>query len=323
MPELPDVAIYVEHLAARTIGKPLNHVRFASPFVLRTAVPPIREAEGRVVRRVFRLGKRIVFELDGDRFLVIHLMVAGRFRWLAENAKLPGKIGLAAFDFPGGTLALTEASTKKRAAIHFVIGEAAARELHRGGIEPLEISLEEFAGAVRRENHTLKRTLTDQRFLSGIGNAYSDEILFEAQLSPLKHSATLDDADMKRLYDATRAVLTSWVERLRAVYAQGFPEGVTAFREEMKVHGRYGKPCPRCGAPVQRIVHADNEINYCAGCQTGGKLLADRSLSRLLGKDWPKTLEELEDKRPAAILKPNPARSTRAPKKTAAREPTS
>lgn len=318
MPELPDVAVYVEHIASRTVGQTLLKVRLASPFVLRTAVPPIREAEGRAVVGVRRLGKRIVIALSGEAFVVIHLMVSGRFRFGEQGAKIPGKLGQAAFDFSSGTLILTEASSKKRASIHYVVGDDALLAFDRGGVEVLEIDVAGFKAAIQRESHTLKRTMTDPTILSGIGNGYSDEILFAAALSPLKQSKALSDEEIARLFEATKSVLTDWTARLREESKGGFPEQVTAFRPEMAVHGRYGKPCPRCGTPVQRVVYAQNETNYCARCQTGGKLLADRSLSRLLGKDWPKSLEELEEHRPAVQLKPNPERSTkpkRAPKK--------
>ncbi len=319
VPELPDVTVYVEQIAQRVVGQKLVAVRLASPFVLRTAVPPIREAEGRAVLGVRRLGKRIILSLEGGCHLVIHLMVAGRFRFGAKGAKLPGKLGLAALDFDSGTLILTEASSKKRASIHYVVGDEALQAFDRGGIEPLECDLESFVAALTRENHTLKRALTDPTILSGIGNGYSDEILFEARLSPLRQTKQLTPDEWTRLHAAVRSVLTTWVDRLRTEAQGGFPERVTAFREDMEVHGRYGQPCRRCGAKVQRIAYADNETNYCARCQTQERLLADRSLSRLLGKDWPKTLEELEELRPSAQLKPNPERSTKpkpSPKKS-------
>ena len=317
MPELPDVTVYVEQIAKRTVGHVLQRVRLASPFLLRTAVPSIRDAEGKAVLTVSRLGKRIVFGLEADLFLVVHLMVAGRFRFLAPGAKIPGKLGLAAFDFDTGSLVLTEASTKKRASLHLVEGRAKLADFDRGGVEPLEVSLEVFEAALRRESHTLKRSLTDPTILSGIGNAYSDEILLYAKLSPLRQSSQLGADEVQRLYDATRRVLGEWTDRLRAEAAERFPsEGVTAFREGMAVHGRYGKPCPVCATLVQRIVYAANETNYCPTCQTEGRLLADRSLSRLLGKDWPRTLEELEERRPALQRKPNPERSTKAKKPT-------
>lgn len=296
MPELPDVTIYVEALEKRCVGRELAAIRLASPFVLRSVDPPVAEVTGREVVAVRRLAKRIVFELAEQRFLVIHLMVAGRFKWDPKiGAKIPGRIGVAAFDFTGaGTLVLTEASKKKRASLHLVRGEEALKEFSRGGIEPIGSTLEEFRAAITKERHTIKRALTDQRLVSGIGNAYSDEILHRAKLSPAKRSDQLTDDEIRALHEATQAVLLEWIERLRAETGDGFPENVTAFREEMAVHGKYRKPCPVCGAPVQRIVYAENESNYCAKCQTGGRLLADRSLSRLLKKSWPKTLEELE-----------------------------
>lgn len=317
MPELPDVTVYVEHVASRTVGHALERVRLASPFVLRTADPPIAEAYGREVREVRRVGKRIALALvppgskskkDEPFFLVIHLMVAGRFKWKPLGTGIPGRIGLAAFDFAavpakgkakekeGGTLILTEASTKKRASIHLVRGEAGLAALDPGGLEILESDVSAFAERLRSENHTLKRALTDPHLFSGIGNAYSDEILHHARMSPVKLTSRIDDTEAKKLYDSIRKVLEEWTDRLRAE-AGDFPEGVTAFRPEMAVHGKYGKPCPRCGKPVQRIRYADNESNYCPTCQTDGKLLADRSLSRLLGSDWPKTLDELEAKK--------------------------
>ncbi len=295
MPELPDVTVYAESLAARLIGQTLDHVRLRSPFLLRSVDPPLREAEGRRVTGVSRMGKRIVIALEGELYLVIHLMIAGRFRWKEPGAKLPGKLGLAAFDFPTGTLLLTEAGTRKRASLHVVRGAAALAEHDPGGLEVLECGWPEFQAALILENRTLKRALAHPRLFSGIGNAYSDEILHRAGLSPLARTRSLDDPAARRLFDAARAVLSEWTARLRAEAQRGFPEKVTAFREGMAVHGRFGKPCPICGAPVQRIVYAENEANYCAACQTGGKLLADRALSKLLHDDWPRTLEELED----------------------------
>jgi formamidopyrimidine-DNA glycosylase len=295
MPELPDVVVYIEHLERRTRGQPLEGVRLGSPFVLRSADPPLQAAAGKKVLGLRRVGKRIVFELEGDLFLVIHLMVSGRLHWKERGAKVPGKVGLAAFDFPGGTLTFTEASTKKRASIHLVKGEAALKELDRGGLEVLGASREQFMAALRRENHTLKRSLTDPRLFSGIGNAYSDELLHRAGMSPVKLTGQLTDEEAERLHRATVDTLVEWRDRLRAEAGEDFPEKVTAFREEMAVHGRYGKPCPRCGSKVQRIVYAENETNYCPRCQTGGKLLADRSLSRLLKEDWPRTVDELEN----------------------------
>ena len=294
MPELPDVTVYVEALRARVLGEPLLGARVASPFVVRTFDPPLGTAAGRKVLDVRRLGKRIVFELDQGLFLVIHLMIAGRFRWLAKGAKIPGKLGLAAFDFPKGTLVLTEAATKKRASIHL---SRSLDEFRRSGIEPLESTREQFETALRSENHTLKRALTDPRLFSGIGNAYSDEILHRAKLSPAQLSQKLPPADAARLFEATREVLVEWTNRLRDQARGEFPEKVTAFRSEMAVHGKFRKPCPVCGTAVQRIAYADNETNYCPRCQTGGKLLSDRSLARLLHDDWPRTIEELEERR--------------------------
>jgi formamidopyrimidine-DNA glycosylase len=317
VPELPDIAVYLSAISERARGSVLTRVRLASPFVLRTAIPPIREAEGKRLLDLERLGKRLVFCLEGDLFLIIHLMVAGRFRWLEPGGKIPGKLGLLALDFETGSLVLTEASTKKRASLHLVAGRDKLADFDRGGLELAGSSLDAFKGAMTRERHTLKRALTDPTILSGVGNAYSDEILHASRLSPMKMTSALSDEEWTRLHEATLSVLETWTARLRAEAADKFPENVTAFRAEMAVHGRYGKPCPRCGAPVQRITYADNETNYCATCQTGGKLLADRSLSRLLGADWPKTLEELEEKRPAAKLKPNPERSTKAAKRPA------
>ena len=297
MPELPDVTVYLEALEARVLGARLERVRLASPFVLRSFDPPISAASGRVVTGLRRLGKRVVFALEGDLFLVIHLMIAGRLHWKPAGAKVPGKVGLAAFDFSTGTLTLTEAGTKKRAAIHLVQGEAALRALAPEGLEVLGSDATAFRAALERENHTIKRALTDPYILAGIGNAYSDEILHRARLSPVKQTRSMSDEEHARLFEATRATLLEWIERLRQEAGGDFPEGVTAFRPQMAVHGRYGKPCPVCGAPVQRIRHADNETNYCARCQTGGKLLADRALSRLLRADWPRTLEEMEERR--------------------------
>ena len=295
MPELPDVEVYIASLARRIQGERLDDVRIASPFLLRSVDVPIREAVGKKVVALSRLGKRIVIGLEDELHLVLHLMIAGRLRWGERGKKVPGRLGLAAFDFTTGTLLLTEASTKKRASLYLVRGAAALDEHRRGGLEVLQASLKDFADALRRENHTLKRALTDQRLFSGIGNAYSDEILHSAQLSPVKLTSRLTDEEIERLFSATRATLELWVERLRAEVGDGFPEKVTAFRDEMAVHGRYRKPCPRCGAPIQRIRYAENETNYCPACQTGGQLLADRSLSRLLKDDWPRSLEELEN----------------------------
>ncbi|HET7767038.1 MAG TPA: DNA-formamidopyrimidine glycosylase family protein [Burkholderiales bacterium] len=294
MPELPDVTVYVEHLRKRVQGHALARVRLMHPFVLRSVAPPLAAAEGRKVVGVRRLGKRIVFELEGALFLVLHLMVAGRLRWLEKDAKPPGRITLAAFDFPEGTLALTEAGTKRRASLHLVEGEAALAAMDPGGIDVFNADLREFAARLKKENHTLKRALTDPHLFSGIGNAYSDEILHRAKLSPFAQTSSLSDEDVKRLFDATRSTLIEWTERLRKQAGGDLPEKVTAFREEMAVHGRYRKPCPVCGSPVQRIVYAENETNYCARCQTGGKIFADRALSRLLKASWPRSIDELE-----------------------------
>jgi formamidopyrimidine-DNA glycosylase len=294
VPELPDLEVYVEAIAARVRGEPLLRVRLGSPFLLRSADVPLAEAEGRRVLAVRRMGKRIVLALEGELFLALHLMIAGRLHWKPSGAKLPGRAGLAAFDFPAGTLVLTEAGTKRRAALHLVRGEAALHALDRGGLEPLAADLEAFRGALLRENHTLKRALTDPGLFSGIGNAYSDEILHRARLSPVKLTSRLDDEEIARLFDATRAVLAEWTERLRREAGGEFPEGVTAFREEMAVHGKHRRPCPVCGTAIQRIVRAENEVNYCPRCQTGGQILSDRSLARLLKEDWPRTIEELE-----------------------------
>ena len=296
MPELPDVAVYTESLAAKLSGAQLNRIRVLNPFVLRTAVPPIASAEGRRVIGIERLGKRVVIGLDGELFLVIHLMIAGRLRWLAAGAKPPGKIALAAFEFEGGTLVLTEAGSKRRASLHLVAGRAALEAMDPGGIDVLNCDLPAFAQRLTSENHTLKRALTNPRLFSGIGNAYSDEILHRARLSPVALTRALDASATERLFDATRTVLLEWTERLRAEAAAhgGWPDKVTAFHPAMAVHGRFGEPCPVCGAPVQRIVHADNETNYCARCQTGGKLLADRALSRLLKASWPKHIDDIE-----------------------------
>ncbi len=294
MPELPDVTVYVEALERHVQGRVLERVRVVGPSLLRSVDPPLREAEGRRVVSVRRLGKRIVTGLEDDLFLVLHLMIAGRLRWRARGAKPSRKVGLAAFDFENGTLALTEASSRKRATLHLVRGEAGVAEHDRGGLEVLECDAAAFAETLRRRNHTLKRALTDPGLFSGIGNAYSDEILHRARLSPVKLSQKLSDDEVARLHDATRATLELFTERLRAEVGDGFPDKVTAFREDMAVHGRYKQPCPDCGAPVQHILYAENETNYCAGCQTGGRLLADRGLSQLLKKDWPRSLEELE-----------------------------
>jgi formamidopyrimidine-DNA glycosylase len=294
MPELPDVAVYVESLERRLRGTTLERLRIASPFLLRSVDPPPAAAEGRALAGVRRLGKRIVLELEGQLFLVLHLMIAGRLRWRDRGAALPGRRGLAALDFGPGTVLLTEEGTVKRASLHVVAGRAGLAEHDRGGLDVFSASPAAFAAALRRENHTLKRALTDPRILDGIGNAYSDEILHAARLSPLAWTSRLDDEELDRLRVAARETLALWIERLRAEVGDGFPEKVTAFREGMAVHGRYREPCPVCAAPVQRIVYAENETNYCARCQTGGKLLADRALSRLLKDDWPRTLDELE-----------------------------
>ncbi len=294
MSELPDVVVYIEALERRVVGRTLERVRLLSPFILRTAVPPIASAEGRHVVGVRRVGKRIVFELGGELFLVLHLMVAGRLRWLSPGTRPPGRITLAVLDFADGLLAFTEAGTKRRAAMHLVQGEAAVRAFDAGGLDVLQTDRAGFAGRLKSENHTLKRALADPRLFSGIGNAYSDEILHRARLSPVAMTSSLDDAAVARLFDATRATLTEWTGRLRSEAGGEFPEKVTAFRDGMAVHGRFGKPCPSCGAPVQRIRYAENETNYCARCQTGGRVLADRALSRLLHKSWPRNIDELE-----------------------------
>jgi formamidopyrimidine-DNA glycosylase len=294
VPELPDVTIYVEALRARIDGQVLHGVKVASPFVLRSVDPPISAVAGRSVTGIERLGKRIVIGLEGDLWIVIHLMIAGRFRWLAPDKKPPGKLGLAGFVFDGGTLWLTEAGTKRRASLHLISGRGGLVQFSRGGLEPLEMSPAEFEARLKSENHTLKRSLTDPRLFSGIGNAYSDEILHRAGLSPLQLTSRLDAEAVSRLYDGIREVLLEWTDRLRAEAGGKFPEKVTAFRAEMAVHGKFGKPCPVCGTPVQRIRYAENETNYCARCQTGGRLLADRAMSRLLKDDWPRNVDELE-----------------------------
>ncbi|MFT7581707.1 MAG: formamidopyrimidine-DNA glycosylase [Myxococcota bacterium] len=295
MPELPDVEIYVERLRALLVGQTIHGIRLKSPFLVRSFRPRLSAAHGKALREVRRLGKRIIFGLDDDLFIVIHLMVAGRFRYGAVKAKIPGKLGLAAFDFDDATIILTEAGTKRRASLHLVEGEAAVAEHDRGGLEVMDLDLDAFRTRLTARNHTLKRALTDPRIFSGIGNAYSDEILWEAQLSPIKWTSRLDDTEIARLHAATIASLARWTERFRTESGDGFPKKVTAFRPDMATHGKYGAPCPRCDDPVQRIRYADNETNYCATCQTGGKLLADRSMSRLLKGDWPKTIAELED----------------------------
>jgi formamidopyrimidine-DNA glycosylase len=294
MPELPDIVSYISALEPRIVGQPLEHVRINSAFLLRTAQPPIASVEGRIVRELRRVGKRIAIGLEGDLWLALHLMIAGRLHWRGRDAKLAGRNSLAAFDFPNGSLVLTEAGTKRRASLHLFVGEENLRSLDPGGIDVFTSNLNSFRATLTAENHTLKRALTDPRLISGIGNAYSDEILHAAQLSPIMLTQKLSPEEWGRLFVATRSTLTLWVDRLRAEANKKFPEKVTAFREGMAVHGRYGEPCPRCGDKVLRIRYADKETNYCARCQTGGKVLADRSLSRLLGSDWPRTLEELE-----------------------------
>jgi formamidopyrimidine-DNA glycosylase len=294
MPELPDIAAYLSALEPRIVGQPLEHVRVASAFLLRTARPPVASVEGHIVRELRRIGKRIAIGVDGDLWLVLHLMIAGRLHWRPPGAKLAGRQSLAAFDFPHGSLVLTEAGTKRRASLHVFEGEEALRSIDPGGIDVLSSDLNAFRDALKAENRTLKRALTDPRILSGIGNAYSDEILHAAQLSPVALTHKLKPEEWERLYAATLGTLELWIERLLDEAKAGFPEKVTAFRKDMAVHGRYGKPCPRCGETIQRIRYADNETDYCVKCQTGGKLLADRSLSRLLKSDWPRTLDELE-----------------------------
>jgi formamidopyrimidine-DNA glycosylase len=294
VPELPDVTVYIESLQVRILGRVLQRARILNPFFLRTAVPPLAVAEGKKVVSLQRLGKRIVIALEDELYLVLHLMIAGRLRWLEGKAKAPGRITLALFDFDAGSLAVTEAGTKRRASLHFVHGEKALLAMDPGGADVLALGIPEFQSRLKGENHTLKRALTDPRLFSGIGNAYSDEILHRARLSPVALTSSLKEDEVKRLHEATQSVLREWIERLRSQSAGGFPEKVTAFREGMAVHGRYGEPCPVCGAPVQRIVYAENETNYCARCQTGGRILADRALSRLLKKSWPRSIDELE-----------------------------
>ncbi|HYD56305.1 MAG TPA: DNA-formamidopyrimidine glycosylase family protein [Burkholderiales bacterium] len=291
MPELPDLQVYIEALDARVRGRKLLRLKLLNPFLLRTAVPPVERVEGRTVRQLSRLGKRIVFELEAGLYLVLHLMVAGRLRWLEGGAKPPGRITLALFEFETGTLAFTEAGTKRRASLHVVEGEENLKRMDPGGLEVLSLTKAQFEARLRSENHTLKRALTDPHLFAGIGNAYSDEILHRARLSPIAFSRKISSEEVQALYEATRATLQDWIARLRT---GAWPEKVTAFREGMAVHGRFGEPCPVCGAPVQRIRYADNETNYCARCQTGGKVLADRSLSRLLKKSWPRNIDELE-----------------------------
>jgi formamidopyrimidine-DNA glycosylase len=309
MPEFPDLTIYLESLDRRIVGQTLEHVRLVSPFLLRSVDPPIGEAEGRHVVGLRRIGKRIVIELDGDLFLLLHLMIAGRLHWKERGARVAARVGLAAFDFPIGSLLLTEASSKKRASLHLVRGEQALAAFDSGGVEVLEAPLEDFREALLRESHTLKRALTDPRLLSAIGNAYSDEILHRARLSPLRLTRQLTEEEIQRLYKASRETLLEFADRLRREVGEGFPEKVTAFRKDMAAHGRYRQPCPVCATPIQRIAYAENEANYCPRCQTGGKLLADRALSRLLRSDWPRTIEELEQRRPAAAVHPPKRRS--------------
>ena len=294
MPELPDVVVYIEQLTPRILGQPVVQVQLGSPFVLRTVDPPIADIQGRTITGIRRLGKRIALGMEDGLFVVIHLMIAGRLRWRAPGKAIKGKMMLAGFTFPDGTLYLTEAGSKRRASIHVVRGEAALAAFERGGLEVMEASLAEFSARLRSENHTLKRSLTDPRLMSGIGNAYSDEILHRAKLSPLMLTSRISDEELARLFEATRSTLAEWTDRLRAESGGNFPEKVTAFHGEMAVHGRFRQPCPVCGAPVQRIRYAENETNYCARCQTGGRVLADRSLSRLLKDDWPRNIDEWE-----------------------------
>ncbi len=299
MPELPDVTVYLHAIEQRAVGRALTGVRVGNPFVLRTVSPRPEEFAGRQVTGVRRVGKRVVLCCEGELFASIHLMIAGRLHWKKAGAALAGKAAIAAFDFEHGTLLLTEVATRKRAAVHLLSGEAALRELDAGGIEPLEATPEQFAEVLRRENHTLKRTLTDPRLFAGIGNAYSDEILLRARLSPIRMSQKLTDEEVSRLHEATRTVLTEWTARLLAEAGDGFPEKVTAFRPEMAAHGKFGQPCPVCGTAIQRLVYSENECDYCPACQTEGRLLADRALSRLLKTDWPKTIKELEEMKAA------------------------
>lgn len=297
MPELPDISVYCKALEERTLGATLEAIRLGNPFLLRTVTPRTSEVTGRKVAGLRRMGKRIVFHLEGEMYMVLHLMIAGRLHWKPRGVKIPGKIGLAAFDFGPGTLTLTEAGTKKRASLHLVAGEEGLKALDRGGMDVEAGTMQEFAERLRSENHTLKRSLTDPRLFSGIGNAYSDEILHRAKLSPLRLTRQMADGEVEKLFQCIREVFSEWVERLRKEAGDGFPENVTAFRKEMAVHGKFNQPCPVCGTNVQRIVYAENECNYCPRCQTGGKLLADRAFSRLLKDDWPRTIEELEEAR--------------------------
>jgi formamidopyrimidine-DNA glycosylase len=299
MPELPDIALYIHALTPRIVGQTIRGARLANPFLLRSIDPPLAEVTGRHVLGVERLGKRVVIALEGELFLVFHLMIAGRFRWKDRGARVPGKVGLLAFDFDNGTLILTEAGTKRQASLHVVKGRKALAAHDPGGLDVFAIDLDTFHAALTSENHTLKRALTDPHVFSGIGNAYSDEILHAARMSPFKQTGTLTDEEARRLLDATRVTLNTWISRLREQAGDEFPDKVTAFHEEMAVHGKYGRPCPDCGAPVQRVVYAANEANYCANCQTSGRLLADRALSRLLREDWPRTLDELERRKSA------------------------
>ena len=294
MPELPDITVYLEALAPRVLERPVERLRLGNPFIVRTIEPPVSALEGRRVIALRRLGKRIVFAMEADLFIVLHLMIAGRLRWRERGAAIPGKVGLAAFDFPTGTAILTEQGAKRQASIHLISGAANLASLDPGGLEVLGSSLPDFAERLTRENHTLKRALTDPHIFSGIGNAYSDEILHAAKMSPMTLTSSLSDSEISRLHEATLCTLEHWIARLRDQTGDGFPDKVTAFRDGMAAHGRYGRPCPVCGAPIQRIVYATNEANYCATCQTGGRLLSDRALSRLLKQDWPKTLEDME-----------------------------
>ena len=297
MPELPDISAYLEALQPRVVGQPLERVRLGNPFLVRTIRPEPQELVGHRVEGLHRLGKRIVFAFEADLYLIAHLMIAGRFRWRPRGAALPGKLGLAAFDFPTGTLLFTEAGSRRQASVHIVEGVDALADFNPGGLEVLDADLQQFETRLTRHNHTLKRALTDPHIFSGIGNAYSDEILHAARLSPMKLTSSLTRAEIAQLFEATRATLNSWIARLSAEARVAFPEKVTAFREGMAVHGRFGKPCPVCGSPIQRIVYATNEANYCSRCQTGGRLLSDRALSRLLKDDWPRTLDQLEARR--------------------------
>jgi len=305
MPELPDIVVYVQQLEARILGSRLDKIRLASPFLLRSVTPPILAAQGKTVLEIRRLGKRVVMGLEDNLFLIFHLMISGRFRWRAPKAEVPAKVGLAAFDFSSGTLLLTEAGSKKRASLHLVRGEQALKEHDPGGIEILETDTGTFRSSLMKENHTLKRALTDPRLFSGIGNAYSDEILFRAKLSPVKLTHKLVDEEVRRLHEASQKILLEWMVKLKREVGNGFPEKVTAFREGMAVHGRYRQPCTECGSPIQRIVYAENEANYCAHCQTAGKLLADRALSKLLRDDWPRTIEALEARKAKTVLSSN------------------